>query len=232
MSALVHVVGNIGSGKSLLLETIHRYNDNWTVAREQVKVWSGEEDFSPGKRRNFLHTGVHRGGLEFVRLQQAALVGQFKSLQPYLKFESCLETPFVQERDLYSSVIFSRAAALIGKLDQVDVDVIQYTAETLLSVNKDLLKPDLIIYIESDPKVCLERVKNRRRRGEEVVDIRYLVALHESHTQWKKDNFHPLEPKEICCVPASVKSPGDVYSHCAPFLLRLVFITSGIGRHL
>ena len=43
-----------------------------------------------------------------------------------------------------------------------------------------------IIYLKCSPELCLKRVKNRGRKGEENLDLEYLRKVHEKHEIWIK----------------------------------------------
>lgn len=63
---------------------------------------------------------------------------------------------------------------------------------------------DLIIYLRSDPTICLERI-NLRGRMEEVnnVDIDYLQNLHNFHEQWlnQPDTAHMASGRQFLANP-------------------------------
>lgn len=41
-----------------------------------------------------------------------------------------------------------------------------------------------IIYINTPPSVCAERIKHRARDGESNISIEYLTELHDAHQEW------------------------------------------------
>ena len=41
-----------------------------------------------------------------------------------------------------------------------------------------------VIYLQSDPKICLSRIKKRNREEEINVSLTYLERLHEGHNDW------------------------------------------------
>ena len=41
--------------------------------------------------------------------------------------------------------------------------------------------PDIVIYMQSSPDVCLERIERRSRDGEHDISLKYLSSLHDQH---------------------------------------------------
>lgn len=41
-----------------------------------------------------------------------------------------------------------------------------------------------IIYLKCSPELCLERIKQRGRKGEEGIGLEYLRKVHERHEEW------------------------------------------------
>lgn len=61
-----------------------------------------------------------------------------------------------------------------------------------------LEKPDFIIYVKTDPKKCLKRVKQRNRDEEKYITLKYLMDLHTEHEDYiariKRDpDFEDIE---------------------------------------
>ena len=64
----------------------------------------------------------------------------------------------------------------------------------------DAFKPDLIIYLQTDPEVAFRRVQNRNRKEEtSKIKLEYIEDLHELHEDWlvRKVKFQPLSAKVI-----------------------------------
>lgn len=43
-----------------------------------------------------------------------------------------------------------------------------------------------IIYLRCSPELCLKRIKQRNREGEEGIPLDYLRKVHERHEEWLK----------------------------------------------
>ena len=60
-----------------------------------------------------------------------------------------------------------------------------YLYERLLSIlEKDIPKPDLVIYLQANPEVLLKRIKNRGRAYEKDIDSEYIKTLNEAYNYY------------------------------------------------
>jgi len=60
-------------------------------------------------------------------------------------------------------------------------------------VDNYTVKPNGFIYLQTDPEICLNRLKIRHRQEESPVGIEYLKRLHDKHESWllSKSNIAP-----------------------------------------
>jgi deoxyadenosine/deoxycytidine kinase len=63
----------------------------------------------------------------------------------------------------------------------------------------DFCKPDLIIYLRTDPEVCLQRLKHRGRWEEKGIKIEYLNQLHQAHEEWLGIQYKNRPSYDIPC---------------------------------
>ena len=58
----------------------------------------------------------------------------------------------------------------------------------------DLIKPQIkgLIYLRTDPEICMERIMRRNRTGEEGIKLSYLEKLHKLHEEWLLDPLGPI----------------------------------------
>ncbi len=60
------------------------------------------------------------------------------------------------------------------------------------SLISQLLKPHLIVYLNTTPETCMKRIRERKRPGEEEIDIKYLEKLNLRYGQmFKRLNYCP-----------------------------------------
>jgi deoxyadenosine/deoxycytidine kinase len=45
-------------------------------------------------------------------------------------------------------------------------------------------KPDKIIYLDTSPEICFQRIEKRRRQGEACISLEYLQKCEKYHHMW------------------------------------------------
>jgi deoxyadenosine/deoxycytidine kinase len=150
------VEGNIGSGKSTLCRSL---NDATRVPifLEPVDAW---KDWL-----KLFYTDMSRYGFGF-------------NVQVLLTFHEWKENTFkaIYERSPYSCRhVFTALQHASGKMTDTELDTFHKLFNTLKWC------PDVIIYVKTDPKTCLERTKKRNRECESNVTLEYLEAVHDKY---------------------------------------------------
>ncbi|CAF1140135.1 unnamed protein product [Adineta steineri] len=69
-----------------------------------------------------------------------------------------------------------------GTLTNVEYQILDDDFKRLTDNNS--CKVDLILYLRTEPEVCLKRIRARNRPEEAKIDLDYLRALHRQHEQW------------------------------------------------
>jgi thymidine kinase len=47
--------------------------------------------------------------------------------------------------------------------------------------------PDYVVYLKCDPQICYQRIKQRNRNNEQLIDINYLERIHEKYEKLYTD---------------------------------------------
>lgn len=97
-----------------------------------------------------------------------------------------------QQRDLFATDLFQKKVISDYFFDKdrifASVTLSQdefYLYERLLSIlEKDIPRPDLIIYLQANPEVLLKRIKQRGRSYEKSIDLGYVQALSEAYNYY------------------------------------------------
>lgn len=153
--------GNIGCGKSSVLEYIHKHY-RIPIDLEPVEKWQPylEDMYYRGK-----------GAFEF----QVRVWLDRCWVQSYTH-----TTPMLMERSpLFQRNVFVPVNFETGRISQREYDSIleMYTRSMATWT------PQAYIYIRSDPLKCAERIKKRARNSEEAIPDIYLKRLHELHEE-------------------------------------------------
>jgi len=86
----------------------------------------------------------------------------------------------ITERTLESGRrVFAKNSLNEGKLSILEYNIIKSLYDHFMWE-----KPNEIIYLRSDPKICFENMKNRNRDEETTVKLDYLINLHNLYESW------------------------------------------------
>jgi deoxyadenosine/deoxycytidine kinase len=70
-----------------------------------------------------------------------------------------------------------------GCIDKMEYDIYNKWYDVFI----DEYRVDAIIYMDSSPEVCHQRINKRNRHGEEGIPLSYLEKCRDYHTQWLVD---------------------------------------------
>jgi len=165
MKKFIAVAGNIGVGKSTLVEKIcHRLD--WEPFYEPVTENPYLADFYTNMNVWSFHSQVffltHR-----LRIHQQLL---FTSAS------------VIQDRSIYEDAeIFARNLFLQEKMSQRDYETYHTLYQTLADF---LTPPDLVIYLRASVSTLTRRIKIRNRDYEKTIPDEYLAQLNELYESW------------------------------------------------
>jgi len=175
----ISLEGNIGSGKSTVLELI-RQNLNCTVIPEPIDKW------------------VNLHGLNLLEYSYTSPKEHFFTFQMYVyltqleQYHSMRGNIRIFERSPFSShKVFVKSR--INSLNIQQTKVCQEWYNFLTSPSTAAFNIDIIIYIRTSPSVALERLKKRDRIEEKSLSQEIITELHDLHEQWLlNENKTPL----------------------------------------
>ncbi|XP_042293505.1 thymidine kinase 2, mitochondrial isoform X2 [Sceloporus undulatus] len=89
----------------------------------------------------------------------------------------------MMERSIHSAkYIFVENLYRSGKMPEVDYVVLTEWFEWIIK-NMNI-SVDLIVYLQTSPERCFERLKRRCREEEKVIPVEYLEAIHQLYEEW------------------------------------------------
>jgi len=181
----VGIEGNIASGKSTLLDLL-RKNFRITTVPEPVGKWqkvpSEGGDETGHNMLELFYQDPHRWAYTF---QSYAFLSRLQAQiapQPIFAGE---EPPdmVVYERSVFSDKhIFGLNCRDMGLFNQVEWGI--YNDWHAWLVSSFDVHLDAVIYLQTSPETCMDRVKKRKRSEETTVSLDYLRALHGRHESW------------------------------------------------
>lgn len=170
---IITVDGNIGSGKSTVLEYLHtRYG--LSVDLEPVRKWQPylNELYTSGKSAFEFQVRVW---LDRCWIQQRPNQSNLiMERSPY--FQSCVFVPTNHKQKRISDSEF-------------------YTLNEMYQMSMQMWSPAFYIYLRSDPSKCMERISKRQRESEDRIKKEYIQDLHDLHEQaylWSVMQGYPI----------------------------------------
>ena len=186
---IVSIEGNIGSGKSTLLETlksIFKENSNVLFLREPVDEWEKIKDkdgntmlqkfYANQKEYSFaFQMMAYISRLTILRETVRDIMNKVSLNQDKNEKDKYI---IITERSLYTDkFVFAKMLYDQGKIEDV---MYQIYLNWFDEFAKDFPVND-VIYVNTDPTKCYERIHKRARIGEEVIPLTYLTACHDYH---------------------------------------------------
>ena len=97
-----------------------------------------------------------------------------------------------QQADLFATDLFQKkmVSDYLFDKDRIFASVTLsanefYLYERLLSIlERDIPKPDLVIYLQANPEILLKRIKERERPYEKNIDLGYIQNLNEAYNYY------------------------------------------------
>lgn len=163
----IHIEGNIGTGKTTLLDQLEK--DGYFVSREPVEKWQDigllKMYYEDSRRWSFL-------------FQINSLITRMEEVD---KIPNDIDCKII-ERSIYSDKIFAKLC-----LENNDLNVIEYKIYQNFNKWADQhsdYKIDGFIYLRATPEICAERIKKRARTEESEIPLYYIKKLHQKHDDW------------------------------------------------
>ena len=173
---IVSIEGNIGSGKSTLLETlktIFKENCNIVFLREPVDEWEKIKD----KDGNTMLQKFYANQKEYsFAFQMMAYISRLTILRETVRNIMDKISLNNKEKDTDKNV-FAKMLYDQGKIEDVKYQIYLNWFDEFA---KDFPVND-VIYVNTEPEKCYDRIHKRARVGEEVIPLAYLKSCHEYH---------------------------------------------------
>jgi deoxyadenosine/deoxycytidine kinase len=177
---LVSIEGNIGSGKSTVIEYLKTLNDSrFVFVDEPVKEWLEIKDKNGMNALDCFYSDQKRNSFCF---QILAYITRLKKLMDVIKNNK--DKIIITERSIETDRnVFAKMLYEDDYLNSIEWVTYNYWFDTF----KDVSKVDKIIYISATPEKCLERINKRNRVEEEGIKLNYLTKCHNYHNYWLDD---------------------------------------------
>ena len=184
MTILVTVQGNIGSGKSTLVNNLQqRFGQNKKICflQEPVDIWNTITDENGSSMIKLYYSDQKSYAFSF---QMMAYISRLHLLKQALSEEYDV---IISERSLDTDKnVFAKMLYDDGKIKEVEYKIYMKWFEEF----KSEFPEEFVVYVKTTPKISHTRVNKRAREGE-IIPISYLENCHEYHEKWL--NTHSKE---------------------------------------
>mgnify|MGYP001137943171 FL=1 len=168
MEKFIAVAGNIGVGKSTLVELLSK-ELGWTPFYEPVTENPYLADFYEDMQTWGFHSQIY-----FL----------MRRLRIHRKLMD-MKGSVIQDRSVYEDAeIFARNLYMQNAINQRDYDTYKELYHVLVEF---LPPPDLVIYLRASEKTLVNRISKRGRDYEQTISVDYLADLNRLYEDWVKE---------------------------------------------
>ena len=158
--------GNIGAGKTTILELIAKHFKDIELVEEPVKEW---QNLGGMNLLDSFYSNPQRWGFSFE------FYSMLTKIQALLKAADSEKPIIIIERSILSNKIFMDLSNELGKLDKMEYCMLMKTYDFYLQN----VYPQLsgIIYLDTPVDECIKRIIKRNRGEECNIEKSYLEAI-------------------------------------------------------
>ena len=184
---ILTIEGNIGAGKSTIMA--HLKSCRWH--QEEISVVLIDEPVQEWLDQGLLQD-LYDKNITAEAFQYAALSSIVSHTRKVMMSASPGTTLFIAERSVGSNLhVFAQASLR----EEPQRRAFKYAYDQMVS----MLPTNMVfqhLMLNTDPEICLDRIKARARISESAITLEYLQQLHDLHNEWiDKDNAEPGAPK-------------------------------------
>ena len=201
---IISIDGNIGSGKSTLMEKLKNHftdNKNVVFLKEPVDEWETITDENGITVLEKFYENPSKYGFSF---QIMAYISRLDVIRKEIK-----ENPdaiFISERSLFTDkLVFAKMLFDSGNIELVNYKIYLKWFDTF-STDFPVSK---VIYVNTEPEICHQRIEKRSRTGESNIPLEYLQNCHKYHINMLDVNSSDCFCKEQLLLNGNI----DIYEN-------------------
>jgi deoxyadenosine/deoxycytidine kinase len=173
---IISIDGNIGSGKTTLLNKLkekYKSNKNIIFLKEPVGEWEKIKDIDGKTMLEKFYCNQIMYAFSF---QMMAYISRLSIIRNAVKLNP--NAIFITERSLFTDkYIFAQMLYDQGKIEDVNYQIYLNWFDEFANdfpINS-------VIWVNTEPEICHQRIKLRARPGEEIISIDYLIDCNFYH---------------------------------------------------
>ena len=219
-NTIVTIEGNIGCGKSTILNCIKEYNSNANVpiilVKEPVDEWENIKDAAGKSILQLFYENPHEYAFSF---QMMAYISRLNNLKKAIMENT--NSIIVTERSLLTDkFVFAKMLKDDNKIKDVDYAIYLNWFDTFsqdFPVHK-------VIFMNSTPTTCYDRISRRSRTGESNITFDYLKNCHKYHDKMMENYCKMLNTENIYIFNAEYDNLQSNSNHIEEFYKMMKFI--------
>lgn len=182
--------GNIGSGKSTIVKY---FQDNFQgflnkgnkgndlklcFLQEPVHIWETIKDRNGQNAIQKFYADNEKYAFPF---QMMAYISRLSIFKKALTEEYDI---IITERSVFTDRnVFAKMLYEAKKMNEIEYQIYNKWFDEFA----DYVKNMKIVYIQTSPEICFDRIKKRSRTGEADIPLAYLTECHQFHERWLND---------------------------------------------
>lgn len=176
MPQIISIEGNIGAGKTTLIQTIEALQlPNVMVLREPVDEWLMIQDSTGKNILEHYYSDPKKYAFTFQTIAFNTRLSNIKKAMTAGCHTIICERSLQSDTHIFAKMLF----------EDKTMDEISYCAYQ--SLYKDCINDyplNKVIYLDVSPEICKERILKRGRSGEESIHLDYLQLCDKYHREW------------------------------------------------
>lgn len=179
---VISIEGSIGSGKSTFLQKLKDHG--YVVMFEPVDEWTVKLLNNKSMLEMYYEDKIKYGFMFQMYILKSRLENLLEVYNNNPNAVIIIERCPLTDKNIFAEMMYEN-----GILSDYEFYVYKTWYDFVLST---IPKIDGIVYLNTSPGVCIQRIIKRNRDGESLIDINYIHSLHEKHERWLNDDSNSI----------------------------------------
>jgi deoxyadenosine/deoxycytidine kinase len=187
---IISIDGNIGAGKSTLCALLAEKLPHVSVVQEPVGTWEKLIDEDGKNLLSHFYEDTTRWAYTFQNCAiLTRLMNTIQAMEEWEKKEGDKVPVILSERSVLTDrFVFAEMMKESKHMNKIEWDLYM----TWFNHFASKLPIKGIVHVTTSPEISKERIVKRGRKGEESIDLKYLVDLDSQHTKWLSTTELPV----------------------------------------
>ena len=202
MSKLIYLEGNIGAGKTTILNYIRDNYKSCVVLPEPIEQWMKMDNLFMK-----MYTNPKKWGFPFqiyalsTRLDRNKIEVE-KAIKNGCKY-IILERSGLVDKDCFMKLMLEN-----GNIDNTLYKIYESLYNSFMMTH-DMHKDAIILYLKTNIDNCIKRIQKRSRTSENVIDKNYLIQVEKKHNEIMDKHDHYIIDGDVDLNSKSYKKNID-----------------------